>query len=192
MARKPLNIVNTARDILLEYDPPYKNRITTLNKAKVDFVLRDTNIIEATIGGKFMGHTGSVDINWELVNTPATSSVEELFDVLNGYRNSPVVEDLIEQVTFTNDHALVESDNGKMLLMDKATAITVSVPLGLTPGFSVLIKWKGAGQPTIVPVSGWTMDADPAGANKINGQGGVATLIVESATVLTLSGDIAV
>jgi hypothetical protein len=57
-------------------------------------------------------------------------------------------------VEYTGNHTLTESDNGKVLLFTKGTAIQLEIPAGLTVGHSCTIIQQGAGQITFAAVAG--------------------------------------
>jgi len=89
----------------------------------------------------------------------------------------------------TADHTLVASDNGKVIVMNKATAVTVTVPSGLGAGFNCSFVQKGAGQVTFSASS--TTINNRQSHTKINAQFGVASLVAYAADVFVLAGDTA-
>ena len=89
----------------------------------------------------------------------------------------------------TADHTLVASDNGKVVVMNKASAVTVTVPSGLGAGFNCSFVQKGAGQVSF-SASGTTIN-NRQSHTKINGQFGVASLVSYADNVFVLAGDTA-
>lgn len=86
-------------------------------------------------------------------------------------------------------YTLLVSDNGKILTLNNAAAITLTVPAGLGAGFSVVFVQLGAGRVTVT-ASGVTVVQRQSFA-KTAGQYAVASLLAYGANVLALSGDVA-
>jgi hypothetical protein len=91
-------------------------------------------------------------------------------------------------------YTLVLSDAGKIIDMNNASAITLTVPLSSTVNFPVgtridLVQ-SGAGQVTITGAAGVTINSKNAALN-ILGQWSAATLIQRSANLWVLVGDLA-
>jgi len=65
--------------------------------------------------------------------------------------------------TQTDDYVLVLGDDGKLVDMNKGTAVTLTVPSNASVAFpigtTIAIRQKGAGQVTISPVTGVTVDS---------------------------------
>lgn len=59
-------------------------------------------------------------------------------------------------------YSLQDSDKGKLVTMDNASAITLTVPSGLATGFFCNIMQKGAGQVTIAASGTTVNNADNA------------------------------
>jgi len=89
----------------------------------------------------------------------------------------------------TDNYTLQASDNGKVVVMDKATAVTVTVPSGLGAGFNCSFVQKGAGQVTFTASS--TTINNRQSHTKINAQYGVASLLAYAADTFVLAGDTA-
>jgi hypothetical protein len=90
-------------------------------------------------------------------------------------------------------YTLVISDAGKLIDLNNASAITLTVPLNSSVAFAVgtridLIQ-AGAGQVTIAGDAGVTINSKGA-ALKLTGQWSAATLIQRSANLWVLVGDI--
>ena len=89
----------------------------------------------------------------------------------------------------TDNYTLQASDNGKVVVMDKATAVTVTVPSGLGAGFNCSFVQKGAGQVSF-SASGTTIN-NRQSHTKINDQYGVASIVAYAADTFVLAGDTA-
>jgi hypothetical protein len=91
----------------------------------------------------------------------------------------------------TDDYTLLASDNGKVVVMNKASAVTVTVPSGLGAGFNCSFVQKGAGQVSFSDNSGATTINNRQSHTKINAQYGVASLLAYAADTFVLAGDTA-
>ena len=85
-------------------------------------------------------------------------------------------------------YSLQASDSGKVLTLNNASAITLTVPTGLPAGFNCTIVQKGAGAVTFVSGTGVTI------ANRLSrtitaGQNAVATIVSISSNYFITSGD---
>lgn len=89
----------------------------------------------------------------------------------------------------TDDYTLLASDNGKVVVMNKTSAVTVTVPSGLGVGFNCSFIQKGAGQVSF-SASGTTI-YNRQSHTKINGQYGVASIVACTANTFILAGDTA-
>ena len=89
----------------------------------------------------------------------------------------------------TDDYTLLASDNGKVVVMNKGSAVTVTVPSGLGAGFNCSFVQKGAGQVTFSASS--TTINNRQSHTKINAQYGVASLLAYADDVFVLAGDTA-
>lgn len=91
-------------------------------------------------------------------------------------------------------YTVAASDNGLVITLSNAAAITVTVPNSLVADFSCTFYQKGAGQVTFTGGSGATLH-QRSGFTKTAGQWGVVSLIGDSnagsAFVGVLSGDMA-
>ena len=86
-------------------------------------------------------------------------------------------------------YTLVAGDNGKVVVLDNASAVTVTVPSGLGVGFNCSFIQKGAGQVSF-SASGTTIN-NRQSHTKINGQYGVASIVAYAADTFVLAGDTA-
>ena len=89
----------------------------------------------------------------------------------------------------TDDYTLLASDNGKVVVMNKASAVTVTVPSGLGAGFNCSFVQKGAGQVSFSASS--TTINNRQSHTKINAQFGVASLLAYADDTFVLAGDTA-
>jgi hypothetical protein len=89
----------------------------------------------------------------------------------------------------TDSYTLVAGDAGKVVVLNKASAVNLTVPSGLGAGFTCSVIQKGAGQITFVASS--TTINNRQSHTKIAGQHGVATLIATASDVFVLAGDTA-
>ena len=86
-------------------------------------------------------------------------------------------------------YTLLSSDNGKVVVLDNASAVTVTVPSGLGAGFNCSFVQKGAGQVSFSASS--TTIYNRQSHTKINAQYGVASLLAYAADTFVLAGDTA-
>lgn len=86
-------------------------------------------------------------------------------------------------------YTLDATDNGKVVTLSNAGAITLTVPSGLGVGFTCTLIQLGAGQVTVA-ASGVTLNSYTS-LVKIAGQHGAATLYAYVADVFNLSGNLA-
>ena len=86
-------------------------------------------------------------------------------------------------------YTLLASDNGKVVVLDNGSAVTVTVPSGLGAGFNCSFVQKGAGQVTFSASS--TTINNRQSHTKINAQYGVASLLAYAADTFVLAGDTA-
>jgi hypothetical protein len=84
-------------------------------------------------------------------------------------------------------YTLSASDNGKVITLNNAGAITLTVPTGLPTGFNCLIVQTGAGQVTFT-TSGTTLQ-NRQSYTKTAGQYAIATLVHLGSNVFITSGD---
>ena len=91
----------------------------------------------------------------------------------------------------TDSYTLLASDAGKVVVLNKGTAVTVTVPSGLGAGFNCSFIQKGAGQVTFDDNSGATTINNRQSHTKIAGQHGVVTLVSTATDVFVLAGDTA-
>jgi hypothetical protein len=86
-------------------------------------------------------------------------------------------------------YTLLSSDNGKVVVLDNGSAVTVTVPSGLGAGFNCSFIQKGAGQVSFAASS--TTINNRQSHTKINGQYGVASIVAYAADTFVLAGDTA-
>jgi hypothetical protein len=88
-------------------------------------------------------------------------------------------------------YTLLASDNGKVVVLNNGSAVTVTVPSGLGVGFNCSFVQKGAGQVSFDNDSGATTINNRQSHTKINAQFGVASLVAYADNVFVLAGDTA-
>lgn len=125
--------------------------------------------------------TDLIEIAKDPAGTPLSRKVA-LEDVSKAFKA------LINAQTGTT-YTLVAADNGKVVTLSNAAAITVTVPSGLGAGFSCMLVQLGAGQVSLT-ASGTTINNRQAHL-KIAGQYGMATLIAYLADTFVFGGDTA-
>jgi len=86
-------------------------------------------------------------------------------------------------------YTLLAGDNGKVVVLNKGSAVTVTVPSGLGAGFNCSFVQKGAGQVSFSASS--TTINNRQSHTKINGQYGVASLLAYADDTFVLAGDTA-
>lgn len=92
-------------------------------------------------------------------------------------------------------YTLALSDDGGMVVLTNASAVTLTVPASLPAGFNCVIVQGGAGQVQVVAGSGASL-ANAHGLSHLYGQNAVASILVVgnvggSAAQAILSGDCA-
>lgn len=90
----------------------------------------------------------------------------------------------------TDNYTLQASDNGKVVVMNKGTTVTVTVDSGLGAGFNCSFVQKGAGQVSFTGAAGVTIN-NRQSHTKINAQYGVASIVAYAADTFVLAGDTA-
>ena len=89
--------------------------------------------------------------------------------------------------TGTN-YTVAASDNGKVVVLNNASAITVDIDTGLPAGFNCSFVQKGVGQ---VSFAGTATVNNRQSHTKINGQYGVASIVAYATDTYILAGDTA-
>jgi hypothetical protein len=85
-------------------------------------------------------------------------------------------------------YTLQASDNGKVVTLSNASAITLTVPSGLDAGFNCMIVQKGAGLVTLVGAGGVTV-TNRIGFTKTGGTNAIVTLIAIASNYFVSGGD---
>jgi hypothetical protein len=109
---------------------------------------------------------------------------------------SPTINDAKQTVTLNaqtgTTYTLVLTDNGKLVTLDNASAITVTVPLNSSVAFAtgaiVNLQQIGAGQVTVAGASGVTVNGT---GTKTRAQWSAASLVKTATDTWTLIGDLA-
>ena len=84
-------------------------------------------------------------------------------------------------------YSLVQGDNGRVITMNNASAITLTIPAGLTAGFNCMIVQYGAGTVTIAG-SGVTV-VNRSNYTKTGGQYAIVTIVSPVANTFITGGD---
>lgn len=120
------------------------------------------------------------------VDTIAASHVNDLQDEVTAIETAlgasmanvaPLTAEINNQSGTT--YTIQASDNGKIVVLNNASAITVTVPNSLTAGFNCLLVQKGAGQVTVSAAASGNL-RNYNGDNKLAGQYATASLFIES------------
>ena len=85
-------------------------------------------------------------------------------------------------------YTLLATDNGKVITLSNAEAITLTVPADLGAGFNCLIVQLAAGK--VTPTASGTTINQRLAYTKTAGQYAVATLVAYAANTFVLSGDL--
>ncbi len=175
MGQAPVQSVNTATGAVV-LDADDIDDTSTTNKFVTAADITNLGNLSGT-------NTGDQDLSSYLQSVSAGDLTDGNFDgtAIEGFDAS-----LNDK---TDDYELLSSDNGKVIVMDKATAVTVTVPSGLGVGFNCSFVQKGAGQVSF-SASGTTIN-NRQSHTKINGQYGVASLVAYVADTFVLAGDTA-
>ena len=91
----------------------------------------------------------------------------------------------------TVSYTLVAGDNGKIVTMNSASGITLTVPSGLPAGFNATIIQLGAGSVGFTSASGVTLNSFASSLN-MAGQHGAAAVISYATNIFNLSGTLTV
>ena len=171
--------------------------VQSVNSATGTVVLDADDISDASTTNKFVTasditnlgnlsgtNTGDQDLSSYLQSVSAGDLTDGNFDgtAISGFDAS------INDQTGTT-YTLVAGDNGKVVVLDNASAVTVTVPSGLGAGFNCSFVQKGAGQVSF-SASGTTVN-NRQSHTKINAQYGVASIVAYAADTFVLAGDTA-
>jgi hypothetical protein len=100
-----------------------------------------------------------------------------------GYRISSSAINTQTGTTYT----LLSTDNGEVITLNNASAITVTIPTGLPIGFNCTAIQLGAGQVGFTAAAGVTLNSY-GGVLKIAGQHGAATIVSYTTNVYNVAG----
>jgi len=103
----------------------------------------------------------------------------------SGYRGDSLTTNVQTGTTYT----LTDEDNGRVIAMNNASAITLTVPQYLKAGFNCTIIQLGTGQ--ITPTASGTTINSYASTTKTAGQYAACTLLAISDDVFVLGGTLA-
>ena len=109
-------------------------------------------------------------------------------------RNALDNEYIIDINTQTDSYTLVLGDASKLIIMNKATANTLTIPKASSVAFpigtEILIFQLGAGRTTLAPVDGDVTINSPDSALNLYTQYSCAALIKRAGDIWILMGDI--
>jgi hypothetical protein len=96
-----------------------------------------------------------------------------------------------DMVFVNNDsYTLSAADNGKLIIVDFATEISINVPVGLPDGFNTMIVQKGEGKAVFTAFEGIAADIfNRNGYTKTAGQYAIATIVHLGDNIYITSGD---
>ena len=176
MTLAPVQSVNTATGAVV-LDADDISDTSTSNKFVTSSDITNLSNLSGT-------NTGDQDLSSYLQSVSAGDLTDGNFDgeALLGFDAS------INDQTGTS-YTLLSSDNGKVVVLDNASAVTVTVPSGLGAGFNCSFVQKGAGQVSFTASS--TTINNRQSHTKINAQYGVASLLAYAADTFVLAGDTA-
>jgi len=176
MGQAPVQSVNTATGAVV-LDADDIDDASTTNKFVTAADITNLGNLSGT-------NTGDQDLSSYLQSVSAGDLTDGNFDgeAILGFDAS------INDQTGTT-YTLLSSDNGKVVVLDNASAVTVTVPSGLGAGFNCSFVQKGAGQVTFTASS--TTINNRQSHTKINAQYGVASLLAYATDTFVLAGDTA-
>jgi len=176
MGQAPVQSVNTATGAVV-LDADDISDAGTTNKFVTAADITNLGNLSGT-------NTGDQDLSSYLQSVSAGDLTDANFDGLeiSGFDAS------INDQTGTT-YTLVAGDNGKVVVLDNASAVTVTVPSGLGAGFNCSFVQKGAGQVSFTASS--TTINNRQSHTKINAQYGVASIVAYAADTFVLAGDTA-
>jgi hypothetical protein len=176
MGQAPVQSVNTATGAVV-LDADDISDASTTNKFVTAADITNLGNLSGT-------NTGDQDLSSYLQSVSAGDLTDGNFDgtAISGFDAS------INDQTGTS-YTLVAGDNGKVVVLDNASAVTVTVPSGLGAGFNCSFVQKGAGQVSF-SASGTTVN-NRQSHTKINAQYGVASIVAYAADTFVLAGDTA-
>ena len=172
--------------------------LTSFTESQILSISNDTVFLT---GGSFVKLPAGFDGDWSsLTGTPSTLSGYGITDALpltggnltgsltasgsattlSGFNASMINE---TGTTYT----LSVADNGKIITVDNAADITITVPTGLPDGFNCMIVQKGAGK-AIFTAGGTTIN-NRSGHTKTAGTYAIATIVHLGSNVFITSGD---
>ena len=130
--------------------------------------------------------TGSVLVSGGVTTAPAYSATPTVTSVT---ANAHLATSSSVNAQTGTSYTLVSGDNGKVVTLSNASAITLTVPASLGAGFSCLLVQIGAGQVTVT-ASSTTINSNGA-LTKLAGQYAAGTLFAYAADTFVLAGNLA-
>lgn len=124
-------------------------------------------------------------------NTAATSATSAAASATSAAADAVAAATVTVNAQVGTTYTLVLSDVAKLVTLDNAAAITLTIPpnssVAWPVGKSVILQQIGAGQVTVLEGSGVTLRTK---GPKLNGQYAAATLLKTATNVWTLIGDV--
>jgi hypothetical protein len=175
------------------------NNASAINNA-IDFYLWSNTDAVSAVGSKHVmtleatGNVGigltaptqSLDVNGRVrIRTIDTGVASDSILVVNGGVIKKVTKSAGVNIQ-TSNYTLTSSDNGNIVIMNSATAVTLTVPATLPAGFVVQIIQKGAGQVSVVG-SGATINS--ANGLKTRVTNSAIGVVMETSTLGYVTGD---
>lgn len=155
----------------------------------------DTNAFTDADHSKLDGIAASATANPNALDNLSEDATPQLGGDLDGQGNkiSNFENDYNDQTGTT--YTVVTGDRGKMVTLNNASAITVTLPNDMPKGWTATFMQTGAGQVTFAAGAGATLN-NRSGELKIAGQHGMVTVAChtnsdDSSAVFILAGDTA-
>jgi hypothetical protein len=158
-----------------------KTTADTANTNSSSHISATGNVHGLAIGADVVGTTSTQDLyNKTLMAPSVTGTLTATGNVIGHI-------DVIEK---TSGHTIVLSDDGKMILMNSASANVLTIPAtGFDVGTQITVVQSGVGQTTISPASGAvTINATPG--LKLRTQWAAASLVKISPNSWFVTGDL--
>lgn len=148
--------------------------LTTSNTA-------DNNILLSEVSGQLNVNNNPVAISGSF-NAGSLSDFNFDGNSIEGF-SATIVNDT------TSSYTLSSSDSGKLIAIEHASNITITIPTGLDLGFNCSFLQKGAGALNFSAANGVTLN-NRQSYTKTAGQFAMATLVSYETNKLVLTGDL--
>ena len=118
----------------------------------------------------------TLDVNGNITNSSYTGTFSGFSANLNSPNSS------------TTSYTILSSDNGKIINFTGSSAITVTIPAGLSTGFNCMVIQNGQGQIGFTNASGVTIN-NRSGYTKTAGQFSIVTIVHLGNNIYITSGE---